>query len=169
MAEERLEAEVLDLLRKQQSTLTTAESLTGGLIAARLTDIPGASEVFKQGLVTYCDRAKHELLHVKQETLDAYGAVSSETAAEMAQNGAELTGADACIAVTGNAGPDASEGKPVGLVYIGCCVKGRTVVKEFHFQGSRREIRELTVKHALMLLSLTAGALHSGFGEKAVP
>ena len=147
-----LEASVIQLLKERELTLTTAESLTGGLLAAKFTNVPGASEVFKQGLVTYCNRAKRKLLDVKKSTLKEYGAVSDRTAKEMAKNGAFATGADVCVSLTGLAGPAAEEGKPVGLVYIACCYKNRTVVNEFHFEGSRRQIREQAANHALMLL-----------------
>ena len=147
-----LEASVLDLLKERELTLTTAESLTGGLLAARFTAVPGASEVFKQGFVTYCNRAKRKLLDVKKTTLKEYGAVSDRTAKEMAKNGVFATGADACISLTGLAGPAAEEGKPVGLVYIACCYKNRTVVRECHFKGDRRQIREQSVVQALLLL-----------------
>ena len=147
-----LEASVLGLLKERELTLTTAESLTGGLLAARFTAVPGASEVFKQGFVTYCNRAKRKLLDVKKTTLKEYGAVSDRTAKEMAKNGVFATGADACISLTGLAGPAAEEGKPVGLVYIACCYKNRTVVRECHFKGDRRQIREQSVIQALLLL-----------------
>lgn len=147
-----LEASVLGLLKERELTLTTAESLTGGLLAARFTAVPGASEVFKQGFVTYCNRAKRKLLDVKKTTLKEYGAVSDRTAKEMAKNGVFATGADACISLTGLAGPAAEEGKPVGLVYIACCYKNRTVVRECHFKGDRRQIREQSVVQALLLL-----------------
>ena len=147
-----LEASVLNLLKEQDLTLTTAESLTGGLLASRFTSVPGASEVFKQGFVTYCNRAKRKLLEVKKSTLKEYGAVSARTAKEMAKNGAFATGSDVCVSLTGLAGPAAEEGKPVGLVYIACCYKNRTVVREYHFKGNRSQIREQSVMHALLLL-----------------
>ena len=147
-----LESSVLSLLRERDLTLTTAESLTGGLLAAELTAVPGASEVFKQGFVTYCNRAKRKLLGVKKTTLKEYGAVSERTAKEMAKNGAFATGTDVCVSLTGLAGPAAEEGKPVGLVYIGFCYKNRTVVREYHFKGERSQIREQSVESALLLL-----------------
>lgn len=105
---ETLAENVLNLLKERQLTLTTAESCTGGMLAARLTDVPGASEVFKQGLVTYSNKAKRKLLDVKKMTLKDFGAVSEKTAKEMAKNGAFITGADVCISVTGIAGPGAA-------------------------------------------------------------
>lgn len=148
-----LEEVIVHFLKERSLTLTTAESCTGGMIAARITDVPGASEVFKQGLVTYSNRAKRKLLDVKKTTLKEYGAVSEKTAKEMAKNGAFITGSDACVSVTGIAGPTGgTEEKPVGLVYIGCCYNNKTVVKEFHFKGERQKIREQATANALILL-----------------
>ena len=148
-----LEEVIVHFLKERSLTLTTAESCTGGMIAARITDVPGASEVFKQGLVTYSNRAKRKLLDVKKTTLKEYGAVSVKTAKEMAKNGAFITGSDACVSVTGTAGPTGgTEEKPVGLVYIGCCYNNKTVVKEFHFKGERQKIREQATANALILL-----------------
>ena len=148
-----LEEVIVHFLKERSLTLTTAESCTGGMIAARITDVPGASEVFKQGLVTYSNRAKRKLLDVKKTTLKEYGAVSEKTAKEMAKNGAFITGSDACVSVTGTAGPTGgTEEKPGGLVYIGCCYNNKTVVKEFHFKGERQKIREQATANALILL-----------------
>ena len=148
-----LEEVIVHFLKERSLTLTTAESCTGGMIAARITDVPGASEVFKQGLVTYSNRAKRKLLDVKKTTLKEYGAVSEKTAKEMAKNGAFITGSDVCVSVTGTAGPTGgTEEKPVGLVYIGCCYNNKTVVKEFHFKGERQKISEQATANALILL-----------------
>ena len=150
---ETLAENVLNLLKEKGLTLTTAESCTGGMLAARLTDVPGASEVFKQGLVTYSNKAKRKLLDVKKTTLKDFGAVSEKTAKEMAKNGAFITGADACVSVTGIAGPGGgSDEKPVGLVYIACSLNNKITVKEFHFKGNRARVREYTVVRALTLL-----------------
>lgn len=146
---------VLDLLRERELTLTTAESLTGGMLAARLTDMPGASDVLKQGFITYCNRAKRKLLDVKKSTLKEYGAVSEKTAREMAKNGAFITGSDICVSLTGIAGPDPVEDKPVGLVYIACAYNGKIKVQEFHLSGSRARIRESAVEEALKMLRST--------------
>ncbi len=150
---ETLAENVLNLLKEKGMTLTTAESCTGGMLAARLTDVPGASEVFRQGLVTYSNKAKRKLLDVKKTTLKDYGAVSEKTAKEMAKNGAFVTGADACISITGIAGPDGgTDEKPVGLVYMACCLNNKITVKEFHFKGNRSKVREYSVVRALTLL-----------------
>lgn len=147
-----LEQAVLELLRERELTMTTAESLTGGMLAAKLTSVPGASDVFRQGLVTYCNRAKRKLLDVKKSTLKEYGAVSDKTAKEMAKNGVFVTGADVCVSLTGLAGPGTEENKPVGLVYIACCYHNKVTVKEFHFNGERARIRENAAVNALTLL-----------------
>ncbi|MFR1833034.1 MAG: competence/damage-inducible protein A, partial [Lachnospiraceae bacterium] len=116
---ETLEGTVVRLLEKYGLTVCTAESCTGGRLAGRIVNVPGASEVFKEGFVTYSNKAKRKRLDVGKATLKKYGAVSEQTAKEMAAGGAFAADADACIAVTGIAGPDGgSEEKPVGLVYI---------------------------------------------------
>ncbi|MEI3522081.1 MAG: CinA family protein [Anaerosacchariphilus sp.] len=148
-----LAEEVVELLEKDELTVTTAESCTGGLVAARLVDVPGVSEVFKQGFITYSNKAKRKLLNVKKTTLKEFGAVSEKTAREMAKGAILASGADAAIATTGIAGPDGgTEEKPVGLVYIGVSVRGQMYVEEYHFEGERSEVRESTVQAALALL-----------------
>ena len=151
--QETLEAHILKLLKERQLTLATAESCTGGMLAARLTNVPGASEVFWQGAVTYCDRAKHKMLGVKESTLKEVGAVSEKTAGEMAENGAFTMGTDVCVSITGIAGPGGGTAeKPVGLVYMACFIGAQTMIKEFHFKGERNKIREYAVVNALILL-----------------
>lgn len=148
-----LAEEVVELLKVDELTVTTAESCTGGLVAARLVDVPGVSEVFKQGFITYSNKAKRKLLNVKKTTLKEFGAVSEKTAREMAKGAILASGADAAIATTGIAGPDGgTEEKPVGLVYIGVSVWGQMYVEEHHFEGDRSEVRESTVQAALALL-----------------
>lgn len=148
-----LEETIIALLKEKNLTLTTAESCTGGLLAARLTNVSGVSEVFKQGFVTYSNRAKRKLLDVKKNTLKIFGAVSEKTAKEMAKNGAFITGSDVCVSITGLAGPNGgTQEKPVGLVYIACCYNNTITVKEFHFKGERNKIRELATVNALTLL-----------------
>lgn len=132
--------------------LTTAESCTGGIIASRIVNVPGASGVFKEGYITYSDEAKKKLLGVKAETLETYYAVSKETASEMATGGAKAANADVCIAVTGVAGPDKEDGKPVGLVYIACFCKGEVVVEEHNYAGDRTAIRQSAASDALDLI-----------------
>lgn len=148
-----LEKAVTDLLLANDLTVTCAESCTGGLLSARLINVPGVSEVYKAGLVTYSNKAKKRLLGVKKATLDKHGAVSAKTATEMAMGAATLAKADVAVAVTGIAGPDGgTKEKPVGLVYIACAVKDNIIVKEHHFKGNRSKIRESTVAAALTLM-----------------
>ena len=148
-----LEEEVVKMLKAAKMTVTTVESCTGGLLSGTLVDVAGVSDVFNQAFVTYANEAKHSLVGVNQETLDSYGAVSEETAREMAEGGAKAAKADACLSVTGIAGPDGGTAeKPVGLVYIGCHVNGNTIVERNIFSGTRREVREQSVLAALKLL-----------------
>lgn len=151
--EKNLETAVVELLRNQDLTITTVESCTGGALSARLVDVPGASEVFKQGFVTYSNKAKKRFAMVKKSTLKEYGAVSEKCAKEMAKGGTFTTGSDVGISVTGFAGPEGgTETAPVGTVFIGCNFKGKTVVREHHFQGDRSSVREQAVVYALVLL-----------------
>lgn len=128
------------LLLEKHITISCAESCTGGLFAAALTDIPGISEVFERGIVTYSNRAKMEELGVKAETLDKFGAVSPETACEMASGLAEKTGSDLCISVTGIAGPGGGTAeKPVGLAYIGIAYKGQVKAVKSQYRNVSRK------------------------------
>lgn len=148
-----LEKAVVDLLLANHLTVATTESCTGGLLAARLINVPGVSEVFKAGYVTYSNKAKRKLVGVKKSSLLKYGAVSDVVAKEMAKGAAVFTKADVTISVTGVAGPEGgTKEKPVGLVYIACNVKGNIEVKEYHFSGSREKIRQSSVASALTLL-----------------
>lgn len=148
-----LEKAVEELLLANGLTLTCAESCTGGLLSARLVNVPGSSEVFRSGLVTYSNKAKRKLLGVKKSTLQKYGAVSAKTAEEMAKGAANLSKCDVTVSVTGLAGPDGgTKEKPVGLVYIACNIKGKVEVREYHFSGSRAKVRESAVSAALTLL-----------------
>lgn len=148
-----LEQTIVDLLKEQKMTVATVESCTGGMISARITEVPGASAVFSQGFVTYSDRAKNKMVGVKKTTLKKYTAVSAETAKEMAKGGALAAEADACVSVTGYAGPEGGEnGNPVGLVYIGCSVRGKVCVEKHQFAGDRSCVRRQAVIHAMTLL-----------------
>lgn len=148
-----LEDAVVDILKEKGYSVTTAESCTGGRLAARIMNVAGASEIYNEGYITYSNEAKRKLLGVKEKTLDDFGAVSSQTAAEMAEGAAKAAGADAALSVTGIAGPDGgTKEKPVGLVYIGCYVKGHTRVEEFRFTGNRDKNRDYAVVRALTLL-----------------
>lgn len=151
--EHSLEERVAALLKQRGLTVTTTESCTGGLLAGRLLNAAGVSEVYKEGYITYSNEAKEKLLHVSHETLETYGAVSEQTALEMVQGAARQAGAQAALATTGIAGPDGgTPEKPAGLVYIGCYVNGVTIVEEHLFAGERAQVRSLAVEAALLLL-----------------
>ena len=148
-----LEKAVVDLLTANKLTACTVESCTGGMLSARLINVPGVSEVFKSGYVTYSNKSKRRLLGIKKNLLLKHGAVSEQIAREMAKTAAMLAKTDVCVSTTGIAGPDGgTPEKPVGLVYIGCNVCGKITVKECHFSGSRFKIRESTVSAALSLM-----------------
>jgi len=148
-----IEQEVVEILREKNWKVTFAESCTGGLLAARLVNVAGASEVFKCSVVTYSNKSKRKLLGVKKRTLRKFGAVSMQTASEMAKGAVQELSGDVSVSITGIAGPGGgTEEKPVGLVYIGCNVLGDTRVKECHFEGERLEIRRQSVEEALCFL-----------------
>ena len=150
-----LEEKLVKMLKKRGLTMSAAESCTGGMIAAKLVNVSGVSEVFRSGAVTYANEAKMQLLGVKKKTLRKYGAVSAQTAEEMAIGAAMNLDTDVAVAVTGIAGPDGgTKEKPVGLVYIGCYVCGQVNVYECHFTGTREKIRESTTIMALNLIRL---------------
>lgn len=148
-----LEEAVIDLLKEKDLKLSLAESLTGGMIAQRIVNVSGASEVFGYGFVTYSNKAKHKCLGVKKRTLKEQGAVSAKCAREMAKGACKASGADISISVTGLAGPGGgTKETPVGTAFMGCCYKGKAIAKEFHFTGNRMRIREQTTAHALAML-----------------
>lgn len=148
-----LEDVVAKLLIEKKLTISTAESCTGGMIASTLINYPGISEVFLEGAVTYSNEAKHNRLGVKEETLEKYGAVSEETAKEMAIGIARTAKTDVSIVTTGIAGPDGgTEEKPVGLVYIGVYVQGEVIVKRCIFNGNRSRVRLQAVTTGLDML-----------------
>ena len=133
-------------------TIACAESCTGGLVMSRLTDFAGASAHVKGGVVAYVNEIKNKILHVEEETLKNFGAVSSQTALEMATNVREIFSSTIGLSTTGVAGPDTSEGKPVGLVYAAIVGENFSEVKEFHFSGSRSEIKMQAADAAFELL-----------------
>ena len=154
--EETLEMTLVRLLKKHELTVATAESCTGGLVASRIVNVSGASDVFKEGFVTYSNKAKRKHLDVSKGTLKKYGAVSSQTAREMAIGGAFATDSDVCVSVTGIAGPDGgTEEKPVGLVYMACCFKDKVTVEKYQFKGNRDKVREHAAVRALDLVRRT--------------
>jgi len=146
--------EILERYRQAGLRIATAESCTGGMIAAALTDIAGSSEAFERGFVTYSNEAKQELLGVPRETIAVHGAVSAETAAAMARGALAHSHADVAVSVTGVAGPGGgSAEKPVGLVWFGLARKNGPVATEHEiFAGDRTAIRRAAVERALSLL-----------------
>lgn len=135
--------ELVALLAEKNETLSLAESLTGGMIADAVVSMPGASRVFFGGVVSYTDKAKHDLLSVSSELLLTKGAVSAEVAEEMARGAARVFGTSLAVSATGIAGPDGgTEKTPVGCVYIGLCHRGAVRSFRCDFSGTRREIRE---------------------------
>ena len=148
--------DILAAARRDGKRIATAESCTGGMVAAALTDVPGSSDVFERGFVTYSNAAKMEMLGVSQATLDSHGAVSEETAAEMACGAFMKSGAQLAVSITGIAGPGGSDHKPEGRVCFGLC-EGLEVTTETVDFGAlgRRAVREAARDHALSLL-LTA-------------
>lgn len=151
----KAETELVELLKKKKMFVASAESLTGGLVAARITSVPGASEVFECGVCSYSNRIKHKLLGVTKETLAKYSEYSTECAKEMAQGVRQLSGADIGVSTTGIAGPaGGSKEKPVGTVYVGIALKNDSKAYELHFgsENNREEIRSLTVDFAIKLI-----------------
>ena len=148
-----LEEKIVTELIKRNYTITTAESCTGGLLAGRILNVSGASGVYNAGHITYSNEAKERLLGVLHETLDVYGAVSEQTAKEMAEGAAKAARANVGLSTTGIAGPGGgTPEKPVGLVYVGCSINGETSVQECRFCGNRKENREAAVEAAVELL-----------------
>ena len=140
------------LFREYGRTLGSVESFTGGLFAREITKVSGASHFFKGALVTYASEEKNRILGISYDVIDEYGVVSKEVAAQMASNGQKLLNVDYCVSFTGNAGPTAMEGKPVGLVYIGIAIYDKVEVYEFHLSGDRDTIQNEGVSNALKLL-----------------
>ena len=150
-----LEFVIGETLIREQLTIATAESCTGGLLAGRLINYPGISSAFLEGMVTYTNEAKIKRIGVKLETLEKFGAVSHETAEEMAIGIALTAGTDIGISTTGIAGPGGgTEEKPVGLVYIGIYIQGKVKTQKLQLSGSRDYIRNRAVTEALNLLIL---------------
>lgn len=148
-----IEALLVELLIGEKMKLATAESCTGGLIAQKITSVPGASECFDCGVVTYSNEQKRNLLGVSAETLEQYGAVSEQTALEMCKGVKEVADADFGISVTGIAGPGGGTAeKPVGTVWIGICGKNIHKAEKFLFDGDRNQVRESTANTALNMV-----------------
>ncbi|MCX6665955.1 MAG: CinA family protein [Euryarchaeota archaeon] len=153
MINEELLLDVSQQLKIKGLTLATAESCTGGLLAHILTNISGSSEYFDRGVISYSNNAKQELLDVSENTLKRHGAVSEQTAQEMATGIKNRSQADIGIAITGIAGPNGgTKDKPVGLVYIAIATSKNILVKKFVFSGDRLQIKENTCNAALVFL-----------------
>ena len=148
-----LEEQVVNLLREKKLKITCAESCTGGLISGRLVNVSGISDYYEAGIVTYANEAKEKFLKVPGDMLKEYGAVSRQVAEAMARGAISFAGADVSIAVTGIAGPGGgTPEKPVGLVYMACCVRDEVTVRKHNFTGDRQDVREFTVQEALRLV-----------------
>jgi nicotinamide-nucleotide amidase len=154
-----LQDEIAQLLRKYQAktgkllTIGTVESATGGRISDKITNVPGSSDYYKGSIVSYSNEAKTDIVGVKKQTLKKHGAVSPQTAIEMAKGGRKLLEVDICISNTGIAGPTgATPGKPVGLFYLGLSAKDSSLAKEHHFHGNREENKQKAAEMALTLL-----------------
>lgn len=133
-------------------TIATAESCTGGGIGAAITAVPGASQWFRGGIISYCNDVKHHVLGVDEAKLNTFGAVSAPVAEEMARGARRVLGSDIALAVTGLAGPGGDEyGNPVGTVFIGYCDESAAFSRKFLFSGSREEIRGRAIREALNL------------------
>lgn len=149
---------ILDTARAKGVTIATAESCTGGLVAGSLTEVAGSSDVFDRGFVTYSNQAKIDMLGVRPQTLEAHGAVSEQTAAEMADGAVRHSGASLAVSITGVAGPSGGTAqKPVGLVCFGLAVKGQETLTDtvrFADRG-RAAVRLAALRHALTLLERT--------------
>jgi nicotinamide-nucleotide amidase len=144
--------EVLDVLRERGETLVSAESLTGGRVAAAITGVPGASAVFLGGVVSYATGVKRDLLGVDGDLIAVHGVISAECASAMATGVRDLMHADWALSTTGVAGPDRQEDQPVGTVYVGCAGPGVVETRLVRLSGDRARIQEAAVGAALELL-----------------
>ena len=153
--ENSIEYNLGKILCNNKLTISTAESCTGGMVAAKLISYPGISASFLEGAITYSNEAKMKRLGVRKETLDACGAVSEETAKEMAEGIAKVSSSNTSIATTGIAGPGGgTDEKPVGLVYIAVHVNNKTIIEKCNFSGNREEVRISATNHALKMLKV---------------
>lgn len=141
---------LVQVLQDKGYHISTAESCTGGMVAAAIVDVSGASNVFEEGYVTYSNRVKEKLLGVSAATIEKYTVVSSQVAEEMALGTQEKTGSELTVSVTGYAGPNnAEDGTKAGTVYIGTCFQGKAKAKGFLFEGDRMQVRTQAVKEAI--------------------
>ena len=149
----------VEILREKNLTVAAAESCTGGLVAAKITSVSGSSAVISFSMTTYSNEVKIEKLGVSRKTIEEFGAVSKQTAREMAENIRKMAKADIGVSVTGVAGPSMSEGKAVGTVFIGICTEQKTMVVQLEEAPlTRDEIREKAAERALELVLETAKA-----------
>jgi nicotinamide-nucleotide amidase len=159
--------EVVDLLRRAGLTVGTAESLTGGLVCAALTDVPGASAVVRGAVVAYATPLKAEVLGVDAALLARGGAVQPEVAEQLARGARRVLGADVGLGTTGVAGPDPQDGRPVGTVFVACAHGGEVRVRELSLAGSRDQVRAATVQACLDLVATVVGAAGGAVGGTA--
>ena len=153
MIDEVTLVKIANLLKQNNFTIATAESCTGGLISNTLTNISGSSDYFDRGIISYSNKSKTELLDVKNDILEKYGAVSEQVAKAMAEGIRKKSNVDIGLSTTGIAGPTGgTPDKPVGLVYIAVSTKEKTIVKKFQFIGDRLQNKEKTCNTALELL-----------------
>ena len=144
--------ELSTIFRNKGRTLCAVESLTGGMFSSTITAISGASHFFKGGIVTYMTEEKVRLLNISYDEIDKYGVVSEQIASLMAMRGARILKSDYCVSFTGNAGPEAMEGKPVGTVYIGFYCYNKAIVYRFQLNGTRNQIQQECISRAIDIL-----------------
>lgn len=150
-------SEIFKKLEEKGLTFGSIESMTGGLFATTITNVSGASKVYKGSVITYTSEEKINIVGVNKETIDKETVVSSKVAQEMAMNGQKLLNVDICLSITGNAGPTVEKGnKQVGEAYIGICFKGVTAVASFLFKGDRNQIRASACKQMIDILETFA-------------
>ena len=144
---------LIDLLRKKQLTICTCESFTGGLFAVNLTNIPGASEVFKGGIIAYVNESKISLVDIEPQTIATYGAISNETVEAMAKNTCLKFNCDICVSFSGNAGPAIQEGKNAGETFM--CIAFHDNIRVYHdqFHGDRSDVRYKAVDAAVLRIT----------------
>lgn len=148
-----MEEKIVRFLNEHNMTITTVESCTGGLIAARLVNVSGASNVFSEGYITYSENAKAKMVGVNPETIEKYNVVSEEVAYEMASGGAKTANADVAVSVTGVAGPlGGTKEIPVGTVCIGVYYKNKVITGKFLFNGERLQVRKQAADKALEMV-----------------
>ena len=154
-------ADLINKARERKIKIACAESCTGGLVGAALTEIPGSSDVFNGSAVTYSNEAKQNILGVSEETLKNFGAVSEQCATEMATGALRIYKADVAVSITGIAGPDGgTESKPVGTVCFGLAIQDKTLAFTQHFSGTRQEIREFSVQTAISMIESFLQSIH---------